>query len=238
MSKILYLFTAFICVSTFAKAEPIIIKTSTISEERLVAGFDGIASSGNVDVILKMGSKESLRLEGDADQIADLITEVSGKTLNIRPKTKLYNGDKYKNTKVIAYVTFKYLNRVILSGSGEMRVESPINSDKFLTTLSGSGKIRVNASVHSFIGVISGSGTVTITGETEDANITLSGSGKFAGKDFAIENLSAQVSGSGRIETKVSDNLKAVLSGSGSIYYSGNPRIDKTSIGSGRIRKI
>ena len=238
MRKIIYLLTVLICITNIVNATPIIIKQSSISEDRLVSGFDGVASSGNVDVIMKMGSKESLRLEGDTDAIADFITEVKGKTLNIRPKTKLYNDNKFKNTKVIAYVTFKYLNRLILSGSGEMRVESPINGGNFLTTLSGSGKIKLNASIRSYVGVISGSGTVSMTGATEDANITLSGSGKFSGKEFSIQDLSTQISGSGSIEAKVSDNIHAVMSGSGSIYYSGDPRIDKTIIGSGRIRKM
>lgn len=238
MRKMIYFLTFLIGVSTLANATPIIIKTSSGSEERLVSGFEGIASSGNVVVILKMGAKESLRLEGDAAAIADLITEVKGKTLNIRPKTKIYKDNKFKNTKVTAYVTFKYLSRLILSGSGEMRVESSISGNNFVTTLSGSGKIQLNASIHSYVGVISGSGTVLMTGAAEDANITLSGSGKFSGRDFSIQDLSTQISGSGGIETKVSDNIHAVMSGSGSIYYSGNPRIDKTIIGSGRIRKL
>lgn len=238
MRKLIYLISLLVGVSTMTNATPIIIKKSLISEERLVSGFDGIASGGNVDVIMKMGTKEGLRLEGDATAIADLITEVKGKTLNIRPKTKLYKDNKFKNTKVTAYVTFKNLKRLILSGSGEMHVESPINENNFLTTLSGSGKIKLNANIHSYVGVISGSGTLSMKGTTEDANITLSGSGKFSGNDFSIQNLSTQISGSGSIEAKVSDNIQAVMSGSGSIYYSGNPRIDKTIIGSGRIRKM
>lgn len=238
MRKLMLAGLLVILSASFCKSEPIILKTSTVDEDRPVSAFNGVASSGYVDVIIKLGNKESLRLEGDSEGIADLITEVKGSTLNIRPKTKVYRQYSFKKKKVTAFITVRKLTHLVLSGSSEMRVDSKISANNFTATLSGSGKIILNTDADTFVGVISGSGILMTTGTSEKANITVSGSGKFAGRNFAVQALSAQVSGSGNIESSVSDRLSAVVSGSGSIYYAGNPQIDKTTIGSGRVRKI
>ncbi|KIO76622.1 hypothetical protein TH53_13800 [Pedobacter lusitanus] len=222
-----------------AKASgPIKITRSFNEEERPIGTFKGVATGGALAVKITMGNKESLRLEGDQEAIANLVTEVSGGILTIKPKTKWSEWSRrYNRSQVTVYITAKKITSLTMSGSGNMDVENTINSPELVATLSGSGGITANINVKSFTGTISGSGSMKLSGKADDSNLTLSGSGGFKGKEFAVNDLSAQISGSAGIYITANKTIEAVISGSGNIRYAGNATVKKTVIGSGSIRK-
>lgn len=217
---------------------PIRIAKSFSKEERPIGSFKGIATGGPITVKITMGNKESVRLEGDQEAISELTTEVISGILTIKPKTKWNNWSrKFNSAHVTVYITAKKISSLTMSGSGNMEVENTINSSELVTTLSGSGGITASANVKTFTGTISGSGSMKLSGKADDSNLTLSGSGGFKGRDFAVNDLSAQISGSANVYITANKNIEAVISGSGSIRYSGNAAVKKTIIGSGSIRK-
>lgn len=217
---------------------PIRIAKSFSEEDRPIGSFRGVATGGPITVKITMGNKESVRLEGDQEAISELTTEVISGILTIKPKTKWNNWSrKFNSAHVTVYITAKKISSLTMSGSGNMEVENTINSPELVTTLSGSGGITASANVKTFTGTISGSGSMKLSGKADDSNLTLSGSGGFKGRDFAVNDLSAQISGSANVYITANKNIEAVISGSGSIRYSGNAAVKKTIIGSGSIRK-
>lgn len=229
-------------LSFFAKASTtssIIISKSFLQDERQIGAFKGIAAGGPLNIQVTIGNKESVRLEGDEEAIADLVTEIKDGILIIRPKTKWNDWSRrYNRPEVTVYITAKRLTSLTLSGSGSLEVENPINGSDLVTTLSGSGSIKATANVSSFEGVLSGSGTLNIAGKTTTANLTISGSGNLLGKSFTADKASVQISGSANVYIKATGKLEAVISGSGNIYYSGDATVKKTVIGSGNISKM
>lgn len=243
MKKILsILCVAIILTSSFTALAkyPVTLKLSAIKkDDRDVKNFTGVGAGGPINVVVTIGSTESCRLEGDADAIATLITEVKSNILVIRPENSWTSWSrKYENKKITVYVTAKSIKSLTMSGSGSIVVNSPVNSNDLSTVLSGSGNIKTTANVKNFTAVVTGSGNITISGNADDANITLSGSGAFAGKDFSVNTLSSQITGSGSVNIKADKKIKAFISGSGAVNYSGNAAVDKTVIGSGGVRKI
>jgi hypothetical protein len=217
----------------------ITITRSRQQEDRTIGSFKGIAAGGALKVKVTMGNKETIRLEGNADAIAELTTVVIDGVLTIKPKTKWSDWSrKFKRPDVTAYITAKKLTSLTMSGSGNMEVINGINSTDLVATLSGSGSIKAIANVKNFTGVLSGSGNLNLTGKASESNLTLSGSGEFNGKGFSVNDLSVQISGSANVYIAASERIDAVISGSGNVYYSGNARISKTTIGSGRVRKL
>lgn len=207
-------------------------------DERPVSNFKGVSAGGSLDVKITMGNKESLRLEGEKDAIADITTEVIDGILVIKSKTKWNDwARKYGRTKITVYITAKKISSLAMSGSGNMDVENTINSPDLTTALSGSGSLNATANVKSLSSAVSGSGNATLSGKTENLNLTISGSGNFRGKNLAANKASVQVSGSADVQVNAISTLEAVISGSGSINYSGNPTVKKTIIGSGSISK-
>ena len=217
----------------------ITISNTRHQEERTTGSFKGVATGGPLNVKITMGNKESVRMEGDADAIADLVTEVKEGILIIRPRTKWNDWSrKYRNADITVYIAAKKLSSLTMSGSGNMEVQNAINSSDLVTTLSGSGSIKATANTRSFTGVISGSGNLSLSGKADGANLTVSGSGQFNGKNFSVSDLSVQISGSANVYINANQKIEAVISGSGNVYYSGNATVQKTTIGSGRVRKM
>ena len=219
--------------------QPVIIKVGK-QDDREVKNFNGVLLAGPIQVIITLGTTESLRFEGDAEAISTLISEVEGTTLIIRPKNSWTSwGRKYQDKKITAYVSAKNIKHLTCSSSGSIVVNGKMKSSELTTTLSGSGSISANAEVEKYTGIVSGSGSLNMSGTATSASVVLSGSGSFAKKGgFAADNLSAAVSGSGSIYASVNDSIEAAISGSGSINYSGNAKVEKRVTGSGRVRKI
>lgn len=209
------------------------------SDDRDVKNFNGVAVAGPINVIVTFGSSESCRLEGDAEALATIVTEVKSNILVIRPQTSITSWSrKYEGKKITAYVSAKELASLTVSGDGSLTVNGKISTGSLTTTLSGSGNIKATADVDNYNGVISGSGSINITGAADHSKVVISSSGAFAGKSFSTKTLTSTISGSGTVNIAVSESIKAVISGSGSVNYSGNPTVDKTVIGSGGVRKI
>ncbi|TCC93200.1 DUF2807 domain-containing protein [Pedobacter frigiditerrae] len=244
--KKIFLSFSFILVLACLNLEPILAaypivigKSKFKKEDRDVKNFNGVAAGGPIDVVITLGTTESLRFEGDADAIATLITEVKGNVLVIRPQNSWTSwARKYENKKITAYVSAKTIRSLTMSGNGTMSVKGNIKGTSLASTLSGSGNITAAIDVDSYTGVISGSGNLNISGKADKATVTISGSGSLTKKGLSVGSLSSVISGSGSVNVNAEDHIDAVVSGSGNINYSGNATVEQRVIGSGRVRKI
>ncbi|WP_411273672.1 head GIN domain-containing protein [Daejeonella sp.] len=207
-------------------------------DTRVVSGFTGISSSGSYNVIITMGSTENLRLEGDAEQIAEIETVVEEGTLKIRNKNNNGSWNRNWSGKVNIYVTAKSLKNITLSGSGDINVKGVVKSTNLSTTLSGSGNISLALEATNYSAIISGSGEIKASGHTENAKINVNGSGDFEGNGLRTNVTSAKVSGSGNISVNADRALDAAMSGSGNIRYNGSANVKSSKSGSGRISKL
>lgn len=213
------------------------VVAAPFDQTRDVSGFSGVASSGSFDVYVTTGGREGVKLEGDNDLLDKIETVVDGKTLHIRTRRE-YERDHLDFSGVKIHVTARELDALTLSGSGKMRVESPLKSDAFNVTVSGSGRIEAGRITSNRLkATVSGSGGFTASGSAKETNITVSGSGGFNGKDFTAGDADVRVSGSGSVYLRAENTLDGVLSGSGRIHYSGNARVTERKSGSGRIIK-
>ncbi|RLJ77427.1 head GIN domain-containing protein [Pedobacter alluvionis] len=226
-------------INVIAKNQISISTSKNNGDDREVKNFNGVAAAGPINVIVTLGNSESCRLEGDAEAIASIVTEVKGRVLVIRPQTSITSWSrKYEGKKITAYVSARELASLTVSGDGSLTVNGKISTGSLTTTVSGSGNIKATADVDDYSGVISGSGSINITGGADRTKVVISSSGTFAGKSFSTKTLTSTISGSGTVNIAVSESIRAVISGSGNVNYSGNPTVDKTIIGSGGVRKI
>ncbi|MFF5383242.1 head GIN domain-containing protein [Pedobacter suwonensis] len=226
-------------LNAIAKDQISINASKNNSDERVVKNFNGVAVAGPINVIVTFGNNESCRLEGDAEALATIVTEVKSNILVIRPQTSITSWSrKYEGKKITAYVSAKELASLTVSGDGSLVVNGKISTGSLTTTVSGSGNIKATADVGNYSGVISGSGSINITGGADHSKVVISSSGTFAGKSFSTKTLTSTISGSGTVNIAVSESIRAVISGSGSVNYTGNPTVDKTVIGSGSVRKV
>ncbi|UCG09227.1 MAG: DUF2807 domain-containing protein [Desulfobacterales bacterium] len=79
-------------------------------------------------------------------------------------------------------------------------------------------------------------GSINLSGEADESNAAISGSGKINAFDLETKNVSVTISGSGDCRLNASESLNATISGSGDIYYKGRPKISTRISGSGSLR--
>lgn len=209
-----------------------------VDETRTIAGFSGVSSAGSYNIFITMGSKESLRLEGNAQVISEIETKVENGILKISKK-KLLNKKTWTNTeRVDIYIEAKTLHSLSIVGSGDIKVSGLVNATKLTNTIAGSGSISLEMDAKNYVAVISGSGEIKAVGKSDNASVTIAGSGNFEGADLESEVAKARISGSGDITITVNKDLDALISGSGDINYGGNPNVKYSKSGSGNISKL
>jgi len=206
-------------------------------ELRQVSGFHALANSGSIQVEVRFGNSESVRLEGDEAAIREIETVVENGTLKIRFKKQSWaNGRNWG--KVTAHVTAKRLDALSQSGSGSINVTGEISGNELNASVSGSGRITFASEANICNASVSGSGRIVAKGNAREANVSISGSGRFDGEELRSRSANLKVSGSGNIRIHADEQLDAAISGSGNIHYSGNAQTNAKTSGSGRLRKI
>lgn len=205
-------------------------------QDRKLSGFHVVASTGSFDVVLKQGSSESVKVEADAEVINEIITEVRNGTLTIRSKNTRNWSNIWNNRKITIYVIAKDLNSVVLSGSGDLRMENQFNTNKLELRLSGSGDFKGAVNVKTLEASLSGSGDFSISGKADESTVSISGSGDYRGGDLMTKSTAIRVSGSGDANIYASEKVEASVSGSGDVHYGGHPKsVSKVAHGSGDI---
>jgi hypothetical protein len=212
-----------------------LIGQSTEKETRTVSGFTeiGFGIAGNLYV--KTGAEFSVVLEGGKKYLSEIETVVRNNKLVIRD----LNNRFFNNEKANVYITLPNLKGLGVSGSGMAQVDNSLKNDELYLNVSGSGKIIVPDIIADVLNCsISGSGNIALKGNGDigKGDISISGSGNYAGEAAKFKNLHVQISGSGNCTCNVAESLSASISGSGNINYIGNPKVDARVSGSGHVR--
>lgn len=199
-----------------------------------LASFEKIESNISADVEITQGSTQKITVEGQANIIDLIQTEVSDNKWKIKfPKNTW--GD-YEDLKI--KITLPKLTAVGLGGSGSIITTNMFTADEFNVGVSGSGTVKVMVEANRVDCGLSGSGNIHLQGKTHDLKIGTSGSGNVKALDFSASQVKIGISGSGSCEVSATDMLEAGISGSGSIRYKGQPKIKTGISGSGSIQSI
>ena len=195
--------------------------------------YNEIKVVGFMDVKLESGTEGSITVTTDENIQEYIIIESKNGTLTIKVKNKV-NIQTKKGVHIT--VPFKDLNKVSLTGSGDVLTSSKINSASFEVELTGSGDVILDVDATTIDAKITGSGDLKLKGNATDLEVKVTGSGDFSGKSLTSQNTQVYVSGSGDAIVYASKSLKARVNGSGDINYYGNPESTDTKVmGSGDI---
>ncbi|MCW0481533.1 head GIN domain-containing protein [Gaoshiqia sediminis] len=207
-------------------------------EIREVAAFSEISLRIPGKLYLEQGSKQSVEIVAKQSTLDEIITEVKGRELIIRFKSKNYLWKDFETGKIEIFITVPEIDGLSVSGSGDIINDGEINSRILNLAVSGSGDILLNDLKAERLKVaISGSGDVELagSGKTEDLSVAISGSGNYKGADFACDDVNVRIAGSGSAYVHADRVLNVRVAGSGDVKYKGNPQIDQSVVGSGRV---
>jgi Putative auto-transporter adhesin, head GIN domain len=183
------------------------------TEKRAVASFDSLDVNCVGSIEVHSQGQKSLEISGDDNIIPFITTEVKNGTLYIR------SSDGYNpQQKLQIIVSTPDLKKFVFDGVGEANLSNVKND-----------RIEID---------ICGVGSFNASGETKEADITLSGVGSVDAKNLHAVNAKVNSTAVGNVDLSVTGQLDVKASGVGEVNYYGNPKIvNKQAEGIGKINQ-
>ncbi len=204
------------------------------SEERQLGTFRGIKSAEAIDVYLKKGDKESVKVEVTGTKLSSVVTEVVGSTLRIHMQSGNYRDRK--NVKV--YVTYVMLDRISASSASNVFSNGTIKANQFDISVSSAASVEISLEATQATLSASSAGDIVLQGKCKSLEAEASSAADINCYNFESESVNANASSAGDIKINATKELDAHASSGGSVRYRGNP--SKTNTGSssgGSVKK-
>jgi hypothetical protein len=203
------------------------------TEDRSIGSFDGIKVAEGIDVYLKTGEKEALKLEVRGTSIDNVITEVSGGHLRIHMRE-----GRYRDCNVKVYVTYVKLDRISASSAANIFADVAIKTRNLSIGASSAATIDIPVDVESITVGASSAADIELRGKAGKADFEASSAGEIDAYDLDTDEADASCSSAGSIKLSVVSSIRARASSGGTIRYRGNPSHSNTNSSSGgSVRK-
>lgn len=224
MKKIL-LFIALVSVS-FLKVQSQDVVYDENVEPRTVTEFSAIEVSGSISLYMSQSNDYAVAISaGDEKNNSKIKTEVKNGVLKISVDGGFWNGMGWANRKLKAYVSFKSIRALNISGASFVTSSGPITLDALKIEVSGASEVKTEIHVKQLDLDISGASVARLSGSADNASIDASGATKVSSYDLAVNSCKAAASGASSIRITANKELNASASGGANIYYKGSASV-------------
>ena len=181
-------------------------------QKRELASFTSISTQGAFDIQVVCQKPVTLEIEGDDNILTLVSTEVSNNVLYVK-SAKAYS----------------------VSQPIELRISVP-NLDGL--TVSGAGKIDISGMKNDKFEIDSeGAPSIKVSGTTKVVDIDTSGAAKIDTHNLHASRAVVDSKGVSKVDLDASDQLDVTISGPSQVTYRGDPVVNKTVHGPGKIEK-
>jgi hypothetical protein len=198
------------------------------TESRNIGSFRGVKVAEGIDVYLKKGDKEALRLEVKGVEPSAVITEISGDYLKIHMKE-----GRYKDRTVKVYVTYVKLEKLSASSAANIFAEGVVKAKDLTLSASSAATIDIEVDAETIDAGASSAADIELKGKAGELNVNVSSAGEVDAYDLVSEKVEVQASSAGSAKVQAIREIKANASSGGSIRYRGNPDRSNTHSSSG-----
>ena len=183
-----------------------------VTEKRQIAPFTSIATDGAFNIEVVCQKDVGMEVEGDDNVLAHVSSEVSNNVLRLK------NTESYSiNEPVTFRITVPNLEALSANGAGKIQI-SAVNNEKLI--ISSDGAAAINAS-----------------GNTKMLGIDTNGASKIDTHNLRATQAIVDSKGVSKIDLGVSDKLDVNVSGPSHVTYRGDPVVNKTIHGPGKVEK-
>lgn len=181
-------------------------------QKRNVAPFTSISTEGAFTVEVTCQKDVSLEVEGDDNVLEFVTSDVSGNILRLK------NSKNYSTKEPVKFkISVPNLEGLSVNGAGHIEIKN-LNNDKF--------EIDTN-----------GAPTIVASGNTKVIDVGANGAGKIDVSKLHASRGVVDSRGVSRIDLDVTDQLDATVSGPSTVTYKGDPVVNKTIHGPGKIER-
>jgi hypothetical protein len=182
------------------------------TEKRQVAPFTSISTEGAFDIEVVCQKDLSLEVEADDNILPLVSSEVSGNVLHLRPARGYSVSDppKFK-------ITVPNLEAISATGAGRIQI-TEVNNERLQISSDGAPAI-------------------TVSGTTKMIGIDTNGAAKIDTHNLRAAHAIVDSKGVSKVDLGVADKLDVNVSGPSRVTYKGDPVINKTIHGPGKVEK-
>ena len=228
------LVVAFVACLAFPAARA----ASTVAGQPLDVGpFRQVEVSGHAEVVLVQGDRETVTVEGSPRNPARVRVRSNDGKLRITVDEERGFVFGHGGRTPTVTIAFRTLETLAVSGAVKVQAAS-VDLPKLAVTATGAASLRIDALRTDDLR-FEGSGAVKaeIEGAATVQRVSISGAGTFRGAKLASDDVTAMVSGAGRVIVSARKTLQATISGAGAIDYYGDPAVTQRISGVGKITR-
>ncbi len=203
-----------------------------ISETRTVNNFDGITVGGSFEVEVKIGPVTSVVVEADDNIMKNIVTTVSGNTLQIRTE----DLNNYSDVHMKVSVTTPALKNIHASASADVVVQDVmINTGKLTFKASSGASIKTEIDAPEVETDVSSGASVTLSGKTKTYSSEASSGAVIKSWELLSENTIVKVSSGASAKVHASISLNATASSGAGVTYHGAATVNKSVSSGGSV---
>jgi hypothetical protein len=219
-------------------ASQLVIAQKTVKYD--LPAFTEISLKNDAKLVLKQDSIQSVTVTAKQATLDKLVVEVVKRKLTIRYPAEAWFDSKWSPGDVEITIAMPQIDELSQSGSGSIVANQPINSRILDLYVGGSGVIRLSElKADKLSATLSGSGKIQLSGEgtVSEFKMILSGSGSIAASGLKSKQVDVIIAGSASCAVHALELLKCKIVGSGEVTYVGNPAIESSIVGSGKVKE-
>jgi len=197
--------------------------------------FTGVSVGWGMRLDVTQSSSYSVQVTGDPDDLQDLKVEKRGKTLT-------FSMDRafgwHHRGRISVSISMPTLTELDLSGGSNAHISMDTAGKSFSADLSGGSSLLGDLKCADASFELSGGSEVGIAGQGSNLKIDGSGGSEFKLRDFAVTDVTADMSGGSEAVVNMEGALRANQSGGSELTYYGSATIEENEASGGsKIRK-
>ncbi|GAB1856467.1 head GIN domain-containing protein [Flavobacteriaceae bacterium MHTCC 0001] len=208
---ICYLVCAIGLILSSCSADSIKASNNIISEERVLARFIEVNVANDIEVIIKQGPEQSVKVTTSDNIINNVTTSVNNGRLTARLTGNIRRLDVLK-----LEITIPAITRLELSADSFGSCTGFENLDTFRLNVSSDASIKLSGSANSM-------------------NIDASSDGKIEAFDFITNKCNVNCSSDASIAITCTNALSGSVSSDGVVFYKGNPTVNVSTSSDGAV---
>ena len=219
MRRLLIIFLVAITSSAYAQ------KTET----RSVNKFNTVKAQTGVDVYLKKGSKESVRIVVTGNiEPRNVLTNVTSNVLKIS-----VDDGSYNNVDIKIYVTYVEVEKLMVNSGANIFSENVIKASKLTLSATSAGTIDIQAEVDQLEVNAGSAGEIELKGKAETAVIEAVSAGEVDAYEMVVNTVKVKAVTAGSAKVNVVKEIEAKAETGADIRFRGNPERSNTSSSTG-----
>ena len=181
-------------------------------QKREIGPFTSISTEGAFTIEVTCQKDRSLEVEGDDNVLEFVTAEVSGNVLRLK------NTKRFETNEPVKFrISVPNLEGFSLNGAGRIDIKGMKNE-----------RFEIDAN---------GAPTIYVSGTTNVIDIGVNGAGKIDTTKLRAARGVVDTNGASRVDLDVTDQLDATVSGPSTITYRGDPVVNKTVHGPGKVER-